>query len=56
MINIFNFFKKNNSSQQSRQALLLEFVHNKENLKKAAKGSMEKRLELIDKAVSGQPA
>lgn len=49
MKKIFNLFKKRTVKTTASQEELIEFVKDKENLKKAAEGSMQKRIELIDR-------
>ena len=51
---LFNF--KRESHIQTQQAALLEFINDSNNLNKAAEASMEKRIELIDRVLDGQPA
>lgn len=38
-----------NGKKATPQQELIEYVKNKENLKKAAEGSMQKRIDLIDR-------
>lgn len=56
MINIFKLLKKSYSNKKSRQQVLLDFVNDSENIKKAAEGSMDKRIELIDRVLNNQTA
>jgi len=56
MINIFKLFKKSYGNKKTRQQILLDFVNDSENIKKAAKGSMDKRVELIDRVLNNQVA
>lgn len=56
MINLFKLFKKGSNTAKSRQQILLDFVNDKENTEKAAEGSMNKRVELIDRVLNKQPA
>jgi len=56
MINIFKLLKKNSSTKKSKQQILLDFVNDTENINIAAKGSMEKRIKLIDRVLGNQPA
>ncbi|MDB5167523.1 MAG: hypothetical protein JWN26_668 [Candidatus Saccharibacteria bacterium] len=55
MKNIFRIFVKKSIDTKTSQEIILEFVNDTENIKKAAEGSMTKRLELIKEA-QGQPA
>lgn len=55
MKNIFRFLVRKPIATKTTQQILLEFVNDTDNIKKAAEGSMEKRLELIKEA-QGQPA
>lgn len=50
MKNIFKLFVKRQKINKIDQKALLDFVNDNENIKKAARGSMEKRLELIEQA------
>jgi len=54
--NIFKIFVKRTQVKQTNQAILLEFVNDTKNINKAAKGSMDKRNELIERVLSSQPA
>jgi len=56
MIDIFKRFKKNSNIAKNKQQVLLDFVNDTENIKKAAEGSMEKRVELIDRVLKKHPA
>lgn len=56
MLNIFKFLKKDSNITKSKQQILLDFVNDTENIKKAAKGSMDKRMELIDRVLNKQAA
>lgn len=56
MINLFKIFKKDSSIKKDRQQVLLDFVNDTENIKKAAEGSMNKRIELIDRVLKKHPA
>jgi hypothetical protein len=53
-MNIIKLFRKNSKKRQ--QEILLEFVNNTENIKRAAEGSMEKRIELIERVAKKQTA
>lgn len=59
MKNIFKIFiTKQNAklvSTKIDQEALLDFINDTENIRKAAHGSMEKRLKLIEKASQTQP-
>jgi len=50
MKSIFKIFTTKRKAQKLDQKSLLEFVNDVENIKSAALGSMEKRLELIKRA------
>ena len=52
MINIFKLLSRKRKVSEANQEALLDFVNNTDNIHKAAKGSMEKRLELIKRAQS----
>lgn len=58
MKNIFKIFttKQNSTSISIKidQEALLDFINDTENIRKAAHGSMEKRLKLIEKASQTQ--
>lgn len=56
MKNIFKNFAKKQTTIKFSQKVLLDFVDDTENIKKAAHGSMEKRLKLIEKASRTQAA
>lgn len=55
MINIFKYLKLG-SNKKNKQQILLDFVNDTDNIKKAAEGSMEKRLDLIDRVLKKQTA
>jgi len=55
MKNLFRIFRiksgiRSKPQSVDRQRDLIEFVHDKENIKRAAEGSMTKRMELIKRA------
>lgn len=58
MKNIFKIFAKkqklNTISVKVDQEAILEFINDTENIRKAAHGSMEKRLKLIERASHAQ--
>lgn len=47
MNKLIDIFKRKMSNEISSQDDLIKFVKNKDNLKKAAEGSMQKRVDLI---------
>lgn len=49
MKKLFAKFRNKNSKSATPQQELIEYVKNKENLKKAAEGSMQKRIDLINR-------
>lgn len=55
MINIFKHLKLG-SNKKVKQQILLDFINDTENMKKAAEGSMEKRNELIERVLNKQTA
>ena len=56
MKNIFRIIVKKRTIVKIDQRALLDFVNDTENIKKAAHGSMEKRLKLIEQATQAQTA
>lgn len=56
MKNILKIFIKKPQTTTVNQKILLEFVDDTENIKKAARGSMEKRLKVIEQAANTQGA
>lgn len=49
MKKLFARFRNMNGKRTTPQQELIEYVKNKDNLKKAAEGSMQKRIDLINR-------